>query len=196
MELDNTFEEIFTEAWNTITIGKEERGTPTITVCNHTADYINAYTVVLREALRESNSLVFYTDVRSGKVAEIKRDNRLTIIKYDEGEKVQVILQGTAEVHAQDADTQHYWTKDGYKGRRSYLAQPSPSSVINEPMDGLEYLGGKAFNETDMEGYANFAVVKVKIQALEWLKLSKEGNRRARFTLNKNHEWQGQWLVP
>lgn len=195
--MNSAFKEIFAESWdNLVAVKGEAKSPPTITVCNNAAEYINAYTVVLREASRDNNSLIFYTDLRSEKVAEIKQDNRITIIKYNEEGRVQVILRGTADIYHQNAITQHYWNKDGYKGRRSYLAQPAPSSVINEPEDGLEYLNGKEFNETDMDGYENFAVVKVQIQALEFLKLSREGNRRARFTLNSNNEWQGQWLVP
>lgn len=195
--MNSDFEEIFAESWDYVVAVKgEAKSPPTITVCNNAAEYINAYTVVLREASRDNNSLVFYTDLRSEKVAEINEDNRITILKYNEECRVQVILRGTADIYHQNAITQHYWSKDGYKGRRSYLAQPAPSSVINEPEDGLEYLNGKEFNETDMEGYENFAVVKVQILALEFLKLSREGNRRARFTLNSSNEWQGQWLVP
>jgi pyridoxamine 5'-phosphate oxidase len=195
--MNSAFEEIFAESWdNMVAVREEAKGPPIITVCNNAPEYINAYTVVLREALRDNNSIVFYTDLRSEKVAEIEQDNRVTIIKYNEEGRVQVILRGTADIYHQNATTQHYWNKDGYKGRRSYLAQPAPSSVINEPEDGLEYLSGREFNETDMEGYENFAVVKVQVLAVEFLKLDREGNRRARFTLNSNNEWQGQWLVP
>jgi pyridoxamine 5'-phosphate oxidase len=195
--MNSAFEELFAESWeNIIAVKGEAKSPPTITVCNNAPEYINTYTVVLREASRDNNSLVFYTDLRSQKVDEIKQDNRITIIKYNEEGRVQVILRGTADVYHQNAITQHYWNKDGYKGRRSYLAKPAPSSVINEPKDGLEYLNGKEFNETDMEGYENFTVVKVQILALEFLKLNREGNRRVSFNLNSNNKWQGQWLVP
>ncbi|MFD1257438.1 pyridoxamine 5'-phosphate oxidase family protein [Mucilaginibacter terrae] len=196
--MNNALNEIFADSWNKIT-GEGNRGgkvTRTITVCNYAPDYINAYTVVLREASYTEGSLLFYTDIRSEKVAEIKRDNRLTLITYNEEDKQQLIFKGTAFIYHQNATTQQYWNKDGFKGRRSYMAQPAPSSVINEPVDGLEYLEGKDFDETDMQGYENFAVIKVQINLLEWLKLSRDGNRRAKFNLYKDSGWQGQWLIP
>ena len=196
--MNTAFNEILEESWNHITGAgnKDEKVTRTITVCNYSAGYVNAYTVVLREAIAEDKSLVFYTDIRSEKVAEIRQDNRLTIITYKEDSKEQLIFKGTAIIYHQNATTQHYWTRDGFKGRRSYLAQPAPSSVVTEPGDGLEYLNDKEFDETDMEGYENFAVVKIEVSEIEWLKLSRSGNRRAKFTLTENKDWQAQWLIP
>jgi hypothetical protein len=192
------FDNIYKQSWNILsqTHSEDKIVVRYITVCNYAAGYINAYTVVLRSAEATQHTLFFYTDIRSTKVNEIAQDNRLTVVIYLDDEKVQLVLNGDAIIHHQNDITEQYWTKDGYKGRRSYLAQPGPSTVINEPADGLAHLNGKHFDDTDDAGYENFAVIEIKVNQFEYLKLNREGNRRASFSLNANNEWEGSWLIP
>lgn len=188
---------IFSDSWNKLmNAGSgDESLTRNITVCNYAAGYVNAYTVVLRESSADDYTLLFYTDIRSEKVKEIEQDNHLTIIIYDDARRLQLILKGTAVIHHQNKIAQLYWDDEGHRNRWSYMARPAPSTVVNEPVNGLEHLNGKSFDEDDNSGYENFAVVQIEISYLEWLQLSREGNSRARF-IQQAAEWQGMWLVP
>jgi pyridoxamine 5'-phosphate oxidase len=193
--MDYSLSQINTECWNALAKSCKGQESQYITVCNYAAGYINAYTVVLREVSTDQQKIIFYTDVRSNKVGEIATDNRLTIVSYNQAYKVQITLAGNAVIHHQNEVTKRYWYKNGFKGRRSYIAQPGPSTVIEEPTDGLAYLSGKEFNDEDDFGIENFTVVEVTISYLEYLKLSREGNRRAMFT-KESYDWKGSWLIP
>ena len=47
--------------------------------------------------------------------------------------------------------------------------------------------------EQSEEGYKNFAVIKCKIESIEWLYLAAKGHRRAKFDLENAKD---EWLVP
>ncbi|CAM3775165.1 pyridoxamine 5'-phosphate oxidase family protein [Mucilaginibacter galii] len=189
--------DMFSECWSKLeATGSKDSPLRNMTVCNYAADDINAYTVVLREANAERNTLIFYTDHRSPKVEQLQLNGKVTVVFYSDEEKMQLILKGNATIHHQDEVSYWYWRKDGYKGRRSYLAEPAPSTLINEPADGLIYIKGKKFEEHDPTGYENFAVVVIKTNYLEYLQLNREGNRRAKFMLEDGGEFQGAWLIP
>lgn len=189
--------DIFSECWNKLeAAGSKDSPLRNMTVCNYAADDINAYTVVLREANAEHSTLTFYTDHRSPKVEQLQLNGKVTVVLYSDEEKLQLILKGNATIHHQDEVSHRYWQKDGYKGRRSYLAEPSPSTLIDEPADGLDYIKDKKFEEHDPAGSENFAVVVLKINYLEYLQLNREGNRRAKFTLEDGGELKEAWLIP
>lgn len=188
---------IFSESWSRMEGGgSKDSALRNITVCNYAPNGINAYTVVLRKTDASTHSLIFYTDHRSPKVEQLKLNGQVTVILYSDEEKLQLTLKGQAHVHCHNELSQQHWQKSGYKGRRSYLAHPGPSTMIEEPADGLGYIKGKEFDEHDPAGYENFAVVAITTNYLEYLKLSREGNRRAKFTLLESGEWLGKWLVP
>jgi len=188
---------IFSDSWSKLaTVGEQDRALRNMMVCNYAADGMNAYTVVLREANTEGYELIFYTDHRSPKVEQMKLDRRVTVVMYNDVEKLQLTFKGKALIYYQDELSHRHWLKSGYKGRRSYLAQPAPSTPINEPDDGLAHLQGKDFEDADLTGYENFAVVSVKVNYLEYLQLNREGNRRANFNLVEGSDWQGSWLIP
>ena len=188
---------ILTNSWNELaTAGSKDAVFNNITLCNYASDGINAYTVVLRGADATIGSIIVYTDYRSPKVDQLHLNNNVTVVAYSEDKKVQLILKGEAIVNYQDDVSERYWKESGYKGRRSYLAQPAPSTVVDEPTDGLAYLNSIEFEEQDPAGYENFAVISVKANFMEYLQLDREGNRRAKFKRDKNEEWDGAWLIP
>jgi pyridoxamine 5'-phosphate oxidase len=190
--MDDQLRSILSDSWNTLA----GRAVKTVTVCNLAGNEVNAYTVVLREASADDYTLLFFTDYRSPKVAQIAQSNYLTVLTYLEDEKLQLILKGRATTHYQNRIAQLYWKEEGYRGRRSYLAQPAPSTVVSGPSDGLSYLEGQKFEDKDNTGYENFAVIEIQIDYTEYLQLNHDGNRRAKFRLNEATEWDGMWLIP
>lgn len=195
--MNTQLQPLLTDSWNKLaTAGSKNAVFKNITLCNYAADGINAYTVVLRGAVASAGNIIIYTDYRSPKVDQLRLNNKVTVVAYSEEEKLQLILKGEAIVHYQDDVSERYWKESGYKGRRSYLAQPAPSTPVDKAADGLAYLNQKEFEEQDPAGYENFAVISIKADFMEYLQLNREGNRRAKFTRNENEEWEGAWLIP
>lgn len=188
---------ILAESWAAITAGAQNPGHALrniVVAHNAAAQGVNAYTVVLRAASEADRQVVFFTDYRSPKVGQISTYRQVTFCGYDAGEKCQLILTGEASIHYQDEVAQLYWDTQGHKSPQSYLAQPAPTTAIDAAGDGLAYL--KDQQPDGQIAYGNFAVVKVSVNKLEWLKLNHDGNRRAQFTLQDNGAWQGTWLIP
>jgi pyridoxamine 5'-phosphate oxidase len=192
-KLDN----VLAKSWEILQDAKPGKtGSRYITVCNFAKNYPNAYTVVLRDVEPAERQLIFYTDQRSEKVQQIKDNPNLTAVYYDDVTHIQLILKGEATINYQNDIAKEHWLQSGFKVRRSYLAQQAPSSVLNEEGDGLEYLSSKKFDDNDTAGFENFAVVILKVDFLEYLRLHREGNRRARFTVKPYSGWMGEWIVP
>lgn len=164
-------------------------------ISTHGDGNIGMATVILRAVSADDGLLIFYTDVRSNKVFNLQNNNSISMLLYSDADKLQLILKGNATLHNQDDVTAGHWAALTNQGKRSYMAYPAPSSNINDPADGLEYINDDTWNDALIAGYQNFAVIKVAVNLMEYLKLNQTGHRRASFNLIKN-SWMGSWLVP
>ncbi len=196
--MNTELQKLYDDSWQQLLAGSRQpdHAFHNTTVANLAAHGINVYTVVLRDIVPETGQVVFYTDARSEKIAEIQADYILTALFYDREKQIQIIVKGAAAIEQHSDNTLNYWKKDGFKGRKSYLAELPPSTPVGQAEDGLAYLQDKKFSEEDMDGYSNFAVVTIKATEFEYLQLSKEtGNRRARFRLDREKA-EGTWIIP
>jgi len=192
------------EAWRRLARGAADRRsslhTPMIaTVAPDGAPEVR--TVVLRGADPATGVLRCHTDARSAKVAAIGAEPRVQLAFYDPRAKIQIRASGLAAVHRTDDRAGEAWRATGLHSRRCYLADPAPGTPIDGPGSGLpDHLATAAPEETESEaGRANFAVVTVRVAALDWLYLAARGHRRARFERAAEEAgtgWKGQWLVP
>ena len=54
---------------------------------------------MLRQVIREENIVVFHTDIRSKKIAELKSsNNKLLLHIYDKKNKIQIQAEGKAKI--------------------------------------------------------------------------------------------------
>ncbi len=140
-------------------------------------------TVVLRAADREAGRVLCHTDLRSAKVRQIRDDAPVSWLLYDPGRKVQLRLEGRARVHADDALADERWRASAAGSRRCYLVQPGPGDVLESAGSTLpQGLRGRRPEPGETEpGRGNFAVVAAGIDLIDWLHLTADGHRRARF---------------
>jgi 3-hydroxyisobutyrate dehydrogenase len=193
-----TFTRVLEQAWTLLAEGQRLRHSPfhqavlaTLTPRGPSARY-----VVLRQVDRERGVLGFHTDRRSEKWSELERDPRVSLCFH--GQSVQLRAEGRAVLHHDDAVADLAWKRTGLMSRRCYLAEPAPGTVLAQPDSGLPpHLAKDRPSEAESAaGRANFAVVTVPLQRLEWLHLAFEGHRRARFARVGFGPWRGEWLVP
>lgn len=156
-----------------------------------------ARTVVLRRVEPKQRQVLCHSDFRSRKVTELARDSAVGWLFYDMDSKVQLRLEGTAEVHHDDslADTQ--WSAARLMSRRCYLADPAPGAASPHWDPGLsaELLKRAPSAPESESGRENFCVIATRVTALEWLHIAAQGHGRARF------EWtesglDASWLIP
>lgn len=192
--MEDNINEVFTICWGKLLYGSliTSNAYHTGVVGTQLNGTVNLRTVVLRAVKPDEKQVIFYTDIRSAKMNDLKINPELSWLFYDGEDKTQVRAAGNAIIHHQDELAAEHWGKVGENGRKSYMAIPGPSTGIDHPADGLEHL--KEDNTAD-DGYNNFAVIITRVNYIEWLSLKDSGHRRAEFRLIDN-SWKGQWLTP
>jgi hypothetical protein len=178
------------EAFRLLRRGVVDRKSPFRTLNVATVDADGApsvRTVVLRGFDPGARLIRFHTDRRSAKVREIKRQPRVAMHGYDRGAQVQLRLAGNAVLRHADAAAEMAWTRSAPGARACYAIQPAPGTPVPGPV-------GAPMIEDEAEARAQFVLVEVQFDTLEWLWLSAAGHRRARF------DWRGDapaatWLV-
>jgi hypothetical protein len=141
-------------------------------------------TLVLRGFDPQRRELRLHSDARSGKLAELAREPRAELHVYDAPARIQIRLRGTASLHRDDAVAEAAWAATPGFSRAIYGADPAPGLPILEPLPAPE-AGDRA----------NFAVLLLRFEALEWLFLAAGGHRRARITWSGGEE-AATWLAP
>ncbi len=155
-------------------------------------------TVVLREVDPQNRLTLCYSDVRAGKVADIRTHPVVSWLFWDEERKIQLRLRGRAAVHTAGPLADRHWQGTSRSNRRSYLSVPPPGSAQLFPTSGLPE--GLETREPDEEesasGRPNFAVIVTQIERLEWLWLGRGGHRRAEFNYDGPNLSHAIWLIP
>ncbi len=144
--------------------------------------------MVLRGFDPAMRRLVIHTDRRAAKVAEIGADPRVALHVWDDGGQVQVRLDGTAALQPEDV-ARSEWDRLHAGSRETYRVRPTPGTKLADP----------AVADTDRvaedAAFANFAVIAVNVDGMEWLHLARDGHRRAAFIWTAD-DMQAEWLVP
>jgi len=135
-----------------------------------------ARTVVLRHVDAARREIRFHTDLRSPKVAAIRRDPRVALHWYDPAQRVQVRIPAVATIHHADAVTAEAWAAAAAMSRACYAADRGPGTSLGEfppappaPADG------------DDAGLRHFAVVACRFDAVDLLCLHASGHQRVRL---------------
>jgi hypothetical protein len=149
-----------------------------------------ARTLVLRGFDAPSRTLRLHSDARSDKVAELARDPRAALHLYDAGGKVQIRLEGTAQVHRDDALAEAAWAASRPFSRMCYAIEPAPGTPIAAPPPAPRPDPGD-----EAAGRVHFSAITLTFARMEWLWLAAEGHRRALFTWTPDGA-EATWLVP
>jgi pyridoxamine 5'-phosphate oxidase len=183
------------QAWHMLVLGVHKRNHAFHTISVATTGLEGqprVRTVVLRKAEASSWQIRFHTDRRADKIAELQRDNRVSILAYDPVSKVQVRLEGAATLHMDDAVADAAWASSRLFSRQCYGVTPRPGEKIGE---GGAFALPETTDEATAAGRQNFCAVTVQAQSLEWLYLAASGHRRARFERTVEG-FASQWLTP
>jgi pyridoxamine 5'-phosphate oxidase len=152
--------------------------------------------MILREVDWERRTLRFHTDSRSPKVTEAD-GAPVSVLFYDADAKVQLRVAGFGRILRDNAASQAAWEESTLFARRCYLATDAPGVVSSDPVSGLpDWVEGRQPTEEEIaSARANFAILMVNFDRIEWLYLANSGHRRARWSWG-GADWSGSWLVP
>lgn len=155
---------------------------------------IEQRTVILRQVEASQVSILSYTDVRAGKVSELKQNPAIHYLAWHPELRLQIRLKGKASLHHDDEIQRSAWQQLDYFGRMLYSASLPPAKVIKAPQLGVDAYTHPP--EVDTEAWReNFVVIKAQITQLECLVLGREKQLRASYTYGPK-QLDATWLVP
>ena len=190
---------ILADCWhrlvNGVKLSKHPFHCPTLATAH--LDEVELRTVVLRKVIPAEKALIFHTDERSPKIDQIRKNNKISWLFYDEKSRIQIRLKAKATFHHLDDIALSRWKDSRLESRRCYLVKPAPSVFIDFPDDGLpKNLQVKDLTDENVaEGFQNFVVVKTVVTAIDWLFLNHSGHRRAQFIYGEDGV-KKEWMLP
>ncbi len=146
--------------------------------------------VILRGFDRDALRLEIHTDARSPKVAELEAEPAVELLVWDAQSRRQLRLSGLARLHDEGARVETAWQALGEHSRATYRVGAAPSTPLGEAEQPPP-------DQDEAAARAAFLVIEVTLSAVEYLRLSPEGNRRALFRLQGAiTDIEACWLVP
>jgi pyridoxamine 5'-phosphate oxidase len=141
-------------------------------------------TVVLRKILKK-RELVFYTDIRSPKVAQFEQNKNALALIYDRTSQIQLRIKGTIEIDTQSALFENARDHIPNQAKVNYNTLLAPgSALLNENPDRTDEV-------------IHFALVRFHPHTFDLLHLTPEGGIRIKA---KNTDdgmlSDARWLVP
>jgi pyridoxamine 5'-phosphate oxidase len=161
-------------------VAQRDHGWRTLVLATAQGDEAQARTVILREVDAAARELLFYTDARSAKVAQIGARPVGTLLGWSAALGWQLRLRVQMDVQTSGLKVSSRWAKLKLTpAAQDYLSPLPPGSPV----------AGPALPERSTR--AHFAVVTARVLAIDWLELHAEGHRRAGFDADG-----AAWLQP
>jgi pyridoxamine 5'-phosphate oxidase len=167
--------------WRELDQGAKDRqhGWHVLTLATLDGTRADARSVVLREANEATRQILFYTDHRSAKVAQMAAHPEGVLVGWCPRTSWQVRMQVRLQVHTSGLEVSSRWAKVKLSpSSQDYLAALPPGT----PVDRYQPERGSR---------DHFAVVVAEVQAIDWLELHTDGHRRARLAGDSS-----AWLTP
>ena len=142
-------------------------------------------TVVLR-GYSEGRRFMIYTDSRSGKVNEIRENDSVSLLFYDDREKLQLRITGTASIVKEGEEYKRHWETGGRRSPHSYTSVVPPGSEIANPDEAFDWR---------LEGTPNFCLIKIKASRMEFLQLDGVKHIRSEKIIRDRDEIN-RWIAP
>lgn len=140
-------------------------------------------TVVLRKVYPDM-TLLFYTDERSKKVAQIQNENRVCALFYHPKKLIQVQIEGLAHIQENPEMLRRIWQNIPPSSKKDYTSVFPPGLPINGH-ENVEYLSDQH----------HFCMIEIIPQRIEYLRLKRPNHIRLEF-IKKDNDWKGNFLVP
>jgi pyridoxamine 5'-phosphate oxidase len=143
-------------------------------------DSADLRSVVLREVDADERTLVFFTDARSPKVAQMQRHPGGTMLAWCDRLGWQLRLRVHLEVATSGLAVSSRWARlKMTPAAHDYLSPLPPGAPVERYQP-----------ERGSRDY--FAVVHARVQTIDWMELHADGHRRAIF----EPSGEGRWVAP
>jgi hypothetical protein len=137
----------------------------------------DARTVVLREVDASHETLIFFTDARAGKVAQILAQPQGTMVMWSAELGWQLRLKVALSLHTDGLAVTSRWARLQHsRAAQDYLSPLKPGQAL-APLAHPVTEASTA--SAPGEQRHHFAVVQARVLAMDWLALRPEGHQRA-----------------
>jgi pyridoxamine 5'-phosphate oxidase len=138
-----------------------------------------ARSIVLREASAETRELIYYTDSRSPKVAQIRANPKGVLVCWWPRPGWQLRLRVTQTIETAGLEVSSRWARVKMSpAAHDYLAALPPGTAVDR------YQPERGSRE-------HFAIVTARVDEMDWMELHADGHRRARLAGDTS-----SWLIP
>lgn len=174
-------EQIRKQIWAQLEMAPSDRGhawrTPVLATVGGTVG-ADARVVVLREVDPINAELIFFTDARSPKAAQMAAHPAGSLVMWSPVLSWQLRLVVRLQIETSGLAVSSRWAKlQMTPAAQDYLAPRAPGAVLT--------------GAPERETRAHFAVVTAQVRAMDWLALDPAGHRRAVFDANG-----ARWVQP
>ena len=172
------------EVWTQLAdcVGSKTHGWRTPVLATVDGEAADARVVVLREVDARLKQLLIYSDERAGKVAQLLKNSRGTLVMWCPELGWQLRCRVNLELEMSGLSSSSRWARIKLTPAAQDYLSPLPPGAL---LAGAPYAGSSAVAR------GNFAVISADVEAIDWLELHREGHRRAIF------DAQGaRWVQP
>ena len=170
------------QVWQQLQHAAVQRGHQwrTLVLATSDGDEAQARTIVLREVDAPARELVFYSDARSAKVAQIEARPVGTLLGWSAALGWQLRMRVQMDVQLSGLKVSSRWARLKLTpAAQDYLSPLPPGSTLAGPP------------RPERSTREHFAVITAQVLLIDWLELHAEGHRRARFAVDG-----AEWLQP
>ncbi len=198
--MDSKLDAIEVQCWKSLALAIEDRDHPFKTAVLATLgarSRLFQRTVVLRGVDGDRRELIFHTDARAKKFQQIKTKPAVSLLFWDPSSRQQLSLQGVAEVTQRSKFADDQWHRTPVKSRTIYSVLTPPGTVTDGKARFLpRELSGINIDPAALQrGRPHFAVIKVRIDSVDWLQLKEREHRRASFVYDDDgSQKQARWI--
>jgi pyridoxamine 5'-phosphate oxidase len=149
-------------------------------------------TVVLRDFRSAEYIVGFTADARSQKIEEVRKDPRVAMVALDAGGRIQLRIEGRAEVVDDTSLRLNAWRKLKAHSHVLFRSGVVPGSGLHSPMD-IE--PGMLHELSSLDPGEHFALLFVHMERMDWLDVSGWPHQRCTFE-RTGLRWYGEWVAP
>lgn len=150
-------------------------------LASYNENTINQRIVIARKFDGNENSLIIFTDRDSQKFNELQRNESCSLLFWDAGKKMQVYIQGVAEIMDEDSRVL-FWKNLSESQKKDYQIEPPPKTNIQTHND-------YQFKDTS----DRFCCIKIFFKSMDILVLSNNGHQRAIYDFKSQKQ---DWVTP
>lgn len=189
--------------WKTLSRATVDKKHPWRVVALSTmgADGVNSRNLILRGVEFQHAQLTFYTDLRSGKIADLAHDPRVSLLFWNPRSNEQLRAWGVARVVSDPSLLEKHWSRIPDYAKKDYSTLSAPGApmtqaLVDTALGDASEMGARLEPMLDLaSARQNFRLIQMHVQRMDYLKLDREGHQRVGLNLSSGL-WQAQALVP